>query len=149
MLHFGAVDATVLGALLVAILSPLLSYIIASRKLSGHIKDSEAVELWAESRSIREWSTNRVRELTDQLGELEKRMTELEALNGRLTVENRRLEHEVATLRNDNTELKGKLLAVHELLDHERDLVTRLRAEALKSPRRRYNDPPREGEEGK
>lgn len=85
-----ALDPGIL-ALVVALFAPLATYLIAARRLSGRIKDSEATELWAESRSIRDWSTTRMKELSDEIRELEQRLSELEAKNSELTEENRRL----------------------------------------------------------
>lgn len=76
-------------ALVVAVIAPLATYLVAARRLSGRIKDSEATELWAESRSIRDWSTSRMKELSDEIKELETRLNELEEKNRELAEENR------------------------------------------------------------
>jgi hypothetical protein len=80
---FGAVDPGLL-AVFAAILGPAGAYLVAVRQLSGKIKNSEASELWEESRSIREWSTARVKELNEHIRELEARVDELEAENRQL-----------------------------------------------------------------
>lgn len=108
------------------VFAPLLTYLVAARRLSGKIKNSEATELWAESRSIREWSTNQVKELNDHVDELEKRLVEVEHKNGELLEENKRLLRE-----KHHLEL---------LLEQEREFNSRLRWEAERSPRRRRTD---------
>lgn len=108
------------------VLGPLLTYLIAARRLSGRIKDSEASELWAESRSIRDWTTERVRELTQHVDQLETRITELEVKNGELLAENRRLMEENQHLTR--------------LLEQEREFNKRLKWEAEHSPKRRQSD---------
>jgi regulator of replication initiation timing len=118
------------------LIGPLLTYLAAARKLSGRIKDSDASELWTESRSIREWATQRVKELTDHVDELEKRMNELEHVNGELMEENKRLIREAHSL-----ELQ---------LAEEKAFNERLRWEAEHSPHRRHADAylsPKEGEQ--
>lgn len=108
------------------LVGPLLTYLVAARKLSGRIKDSEASSLWEESRSIREWSTERVRELTKHIDELETRMVSLETKNGELLAENKQLILDKAHLEH--------------LLEQERAFNIRLRWEAEHSPKRRQND---------
>lgn len=108
------------------VLGPLLTYLVAARRLSGSIKDSEASSLWAESSSIREWSTERVRELTAHVTDLEGRMESLETKNGELLQENKQLIMEKAHL--------------DHLLEQERSFNARLRWEAEHSPKRRQND---------
>jgi regulator of replication initiation timing len=112
--------------LIAVIIGPLLTYLVAARKLSGRIKDSDATELWAESRSIREWSTERVRELTKHIDELDVRLATLETKNGELLAENKKLLQEKAHL--------------EQLLEQERAFNERLRWEAEHSPRRRQTD---------
>lgn len=83
-----------LAAILVALLAPLASYLVAVRQLSGRIKNSDASELWEESRSIREWSAARITELLDHIHLLENRVEELESINRALADENTRLKIE-------------------------------------------------------
>ena len=132
--------ALLLGIL--ALLSPLATYLIAARKVSGRIKDSDATELWAESKSIRDWSAERMRELTEHGEELEGRLKTVEGNNSALTEENRKLIREVVTLRDTIADLRGQLLSLTNLLNQERAEVVRLRTEAEQSPRRRHSDPP-------
>jgi hypothetical protein len=83
--------------------------------MSGRIKDSDATELWTESRSIREWSAARVKELSDHIAILEARLNEIEEKNYALVEENRRL---------------------HSELEY-------IKWERVNAPRRRRYDPPR------
>lgn len=91
-----------------ALLAPLLTYIVAARRLSGRIKDSEATELWKESSSIREWSAARIKELDEHVDKLEARVNELEGSNSELAEENRALLREVYDCRVENTTLKSE-----------------------------------------
>lgn len=117
---------SVVIVLAVAVFGPLLTYIIAARRLSGKIKNSEASDLWAESRAIREWSSGQVKELTTQLDALEERFRILEEKHGELATENKRLREEKEHL--------------ERLLAEERAFNDRLRWEAEHSPRRRRSD---------
>lgn len=84
-------NSAIYVALFAALVGPLLTYLVAARKLSGQIKNSEATELWAESRSIREWSSTQIIELRRYVTELEGRVDELETTNSRLSIENKYL----------------------------------------------------------
>lgn len=112
--------------LLVALIGPLLTYIVAAKRLSGRIKNSEASDLWAESRSIRDWSTAQVKELNDQIDRMEIRLTELELKNGELLEENKRLLQQCVHLEHQ--------------LEQERTFNSHLRWEAEHSPKRRRTD---------
>jgi len=46
-------------AVLTIIFAPLLSFLIARRQFSGKVASSEASELWAESKAIREYAVLR------------------------------------------------------------------------------------------
>lgn len=131
-----------LSVIFVAFIGPLLTYIVAARKLSGRIRDSDATELWAESRSIREWSAERVKELADHSEQVEARLGEMESANSTLLTENRKLIREVFGLHETIRELREQMRSLTDLLEHERAKVTRLMQEAEDSPRRRHNDPP-------
>jgi uncharacterized coiled-coil DUF342 family protein len=131
----------VVGVILAAVVGPMGAYIVAARKMSGQIKDSEATELWAESRSIREWSTSRVKELDDHVNELELRLTELEIKNGELASENRRLVREAVEAQVTIQEQRARIETLITDLDAARQLINRLQWEAEHAPRRRASDP--------
>lgn len=78
-------------ALIVALIGPVATYLVAAKQLSGKIKNSDASELWSESRAIREWSSDRIRELNQHVDELEKRLDTVEQSNRDLMEENRNL----------------------------------------------------------
>ena len=98
-----------------ALAAPVGAYLVAARQFSGRIKDSDATELWTESRSIREWSAERVKELSEHIAILETRLNEIEEKNSALVEENQRLTSE----------------------------LTYLKWERTNAPRRRRYDPPR------
>lgn len=129
-------------AIVVALIGPLLTYLVAARKLSGRIKDSDATELWAESRSIREWSTARVKELDDHIDKLEERLLKVETANIALAEENRGLLREIYDLRTKIHELQGQNSTLTNLLEREQAQVAQLQWEAEHAPRRRASDPP-------
>lgn len=81
----------VIGVILAAVFAALASYLAAARKLSGKINTSDATELWNESRSIREWSSERIGVLTSQVSELEHRIEVVEGYNLALVGEKQRL----------------------------------------------------------
>lgn len=71
----------IVGVVLAALVSAFASYLAAARRLSGKINTSDAAELWSESRSIREWSAERIAHLTAQVTELENRVEIVEGHN--------------------------------------------------------------------
>jgi predicted RNase H-like nuclease (RuvC/YqgF family) len=86
-------------AAIAAVGAPIGAYLVASRQFSGKIETSDAAELWAESRAIREWSAKRMRELNELVGNLEIRVRDLELHNGTLEAENKKLTKELAECR--------------------------------------------------
>lgn len=119
-------EPAIVGTLFVALLTPLLTYLVAARKLSGRIKNSEATELWAESRSIREWSTERVKALDKHIDELEARLVEVEKKNTTVTDENRVLQKELYECRVLSNDLKSKNGNLIELLKTAEEKILRL-----------------------
>jgi energy-converting hydrogenase Eha subunit C len=90
------IDPATTGAVAAAIVAALASYIVAARRFSGKIETTEAKELWAESRAIREWSQERIKVLNDLVARLEERNAELEARVDHLEEENLALHREIA-----------------------------------------------------
>lgn len=138
---FGALDPA-MGGIIIAAISALVTYLVAARNLSGKIKNSDASQLWAESRSIREWSALRMKELNEHVDALEKRLADLEAKNEELAAENRRLVRQLYEERELMHELQQQNIKLSALLEHERAHVARLQWEAANAPRRRHSDPP-------
>lgn len=136
-----------MGGIIVAIISSLVTYLIAARNLSGKIKNSDASQLWAESRSIREWSMERVKELDAHIDRLEQRVIEVEKRNTALAEENRKLQREIYDLRNTINEMQTQNTTLTNLLNDEKAQNAHLRWEAEHAPRRRASDPPIEGED--
>lgn len=90
------IDPTTTGAVVAAFIGALGSYTLAARRFSGKIETTEAKELWAESRSIRKWSQERIEELNGVVGRLEARNSELEDRVEYLELENAALHREIA-----------------------------------------------------
>jgi hypothetical protein len=82
-------------ALVAALFAPVVTYLLAKRQFSGRIETSDAKELWAESRAIREWSNARINVLNEVVARLEER--------------ERLLEDRVRMLEKENDELRGRL----------------------------------------
>ncbi len=89
------IDPATTGAMAAALVGALASYIVAARRFSGKIETTEAKDLWAESRSIRKWSQERIEELNGVVGRLEKRNAELEQRVDNLEAENLALHREI------------------------------------------------------
>ena len=79
----GVVDP-IFAAVMVAIIAPVGAYLMAARKMSGKIQTSEAVDLWAESKAIREWSQQEIQDLRAALKDCLARISVLEEENKQL-----------------------------------------------------------------
>lgn len=84
---FGVVTVTPsVVAIIVGLAAPVISYLIAARRFSGKIETTEARDLWAESKSIRDWSRKRIESLEERVLDLEKENRNLRAeLRGRIS----------------------------------------------------------------
>lgn len=92
-------DATAI-ALIAALAAPIVSYVVAARRFSGKIETSDAKELWAESRSIREWSQARIAALNEDVERLEARIRSLESHNAGLNETIAEQRREIENLHN-------------------------------------------------
>jgi FtsZ-binding cell division protein ZapB len=97
-----AVIDPLVGIIAVAIIGPVGAYLLAARKMSGKIATSEAADLWAESKAIRDWSMERIgacdkeiSELRASLREVLARLHVVEEKNKVLEAENERLKREL------------------------------------------------------
>lgn len=94
-------NTTVLLAIAAIIVAPLGAYLVAARQFSGKIETSDASELWEESRSIRDWSQLRMKELNETCARLENRVRDLEEGNDSLLLENAHLLQKVDKLEKE------------------------------------------------
>jgi predicted nucleic acid-binding Zn-ribbon protein len=109
-------NPALLVAILVATVGPLLTYLVASRKLSGKIGTSEASDLWAESGKIRDDYRARIDTANVRQAELESRVARLEGENNTLVRENISLHSRIDTLERENAELKKQIADLLEEL---------------------------------
>lgn len=94
-----------IAAVIAAILGPIGAYLVAARKMSGKIGTSDADQLWAESKAIRDWSTDRmkaqeqeIQELRTEISRIAQRCTALEEENAQLRSELNTAHEHIATL---------------------------------------------------
>ena len=66
------------------VVGALGAYLAAARRLSGKVTTSDAAQLWAESRAIRQELEDRNRYLVSRLDALETKYDELQRENARL-----------------------------------------------------------------
>lgn len=79
LIVYANIDPGVTVAIVAAGLGPVGAYMIAARRLSGKIANSDAEQLWAESRSIREWATSRINMYEQRIMKMQKEIDELSA----------------------------------------------------------------------
>lgn len=111
-----------------AIVGPLIAYLTAARKLSGRVATTDADELWAESRALRDdyreqltVTQGRQARLEERVADLEKRNTDLARENVELRREAAEAERTITDLRErveelerENAELKAHVAAIEE-----------------------------------
>ena len=120
-------------ALIGVVVGPLITYLIAAKRLSGRVSTSAAAELWEESRSIRQDLTKRneyLRKLVDgcdeRIEKLENRIDTLEAEKYQLNLENGALKQVVEEQKKVIAELKiqvTNLTDTNEVLKRENFLL--------------------------
>ena len=111
-----AIDPT-LGVLVAGLASAVGAYLVAARKMSGAVRSSDAEQLWAESRSIREWSSDRITDLSTQIAHLEGRIQAMEAKNRELMNERDGLLETIDELRHNYIECRAEATALHAQLE--------------------------------
>jgi chromosome segregation ATPase len=119
----------VTAALVLALIGPIAAYVLAARRLSGKIETSEAKDLWAESRSIRDWSQKRIEGLNDEITKLQLRVSILETSNEELIGENKRLAEQVRQLSATIIKLREEIVHLTEQLKASRNRVGELEDE--------------------
>lgn len=114
---FGAIDPT-LGVLMAGLVSAIGAYAVAARKMSGAVRSSDAEQLWAESRAIREWSAERIANFSGQVAHLEARIEAVEAKNRELMNERDGLLETIDELRHNYIEARAEVTSLqHELAE--------------------------------
>jgi predicted RNase H-like nuclease (RuvC/YqgF family) len=89
---------------LVALVGPLVTYLVAAKRLSGKIGSSEAEQLWEESSSIRREYAARIEQLTKTVRDCQRRMAKLERRNDALEKENADLKRAISNLKVEGGE---------------------------------------------
>ena len=117
-------------ALGTAVVAAIGAYLVAARQFSGKIETSDAKELWQESRSIRDWSTQRIGTLNENVERLEERVGALEGSNELLAVENEKLIKEISELNQTIGELRNEITGLVEELRASKNRVAKLEEES-------------------
>jgi chromosome segregation ATPase len=114
-----ALFVAILG-LVAALAAPFVTYVVTARRFSGKIATSDATDLWAESKAIREWSQERMAQMSQDLDRERQRVTQLEArikgLEEREDGLNQVISDQKAEIENLSTEVRKK--------QHQIDLKT-------------------------
>jgi chromosome segregation ATPase len=127
-MSLAAVDPIV-GIIIVGVLGPLVTYLVAVRRFSGKIGSSDAEDLWKESRSIRQWSKERIEELNTLVGRLEARVGVVENQNLALARENANLVQQIRDLSDTITELRQEIVALTAELQKSHTRIAELEDE--------------------
>lgn len=126
-------EPALIFGIIAALISPILGYLAASRKLSGRIDTSTAAELWNEAGSMRAEYRHEIEELRDLVTKLRARVEELEKKNEALYLENGNLkrmieghEQTIAELRHQVHNLSDENVALRKENSVLRERVTEL-----------------------
>lgn len=92
--------------------------------MSGAIKTSDAEQLWAESKSIRQWSSERISQLNGLVSELQDRVDAVEKRNTHLLGENERLISEIGDLNVEILRLRREVATGADTIEN---LTTKLK----------------------
>ena len=95
------------AAVIAAVLGPIGAYLVAARKMSGKIGTSDADQLWAESKAIRDWSTERMKAQDEEIANLRAELGRLSARCTELEEKNERLQSELSSANEHITMLEG------------------------------------------
>jgi chromosome segregation ATPase len=132
--EFPAVIDPTIGLIVAALIGGLGTYLVAARRFSGKIGSSDASELWKESRSIREWSQERIEELTSTVKGLERRVSHVEAQNADLGEANSGLVQQIRDLSDTITELRAEIVQLTKELQQANERVVELEGEINEEP---------------
>lgn len=102
-----SIDPSLAIAIFVGALGPVGAYLIAAKRMSGRIANSDAEQLWAESKSIRDWSTDRLNAQDKEILQLRGDITELEKKVSAYEAENNLLKERI-------DELEGRGMHSHD-----------------------------------
>ena len=83
--------------IIIAAAAPLAAYLLAARRMSGKIATSDASELWAESRSMRDEYRTQLSASSERVKLLEQRIDKLEDTNTGYRHEIEALKGQIAT----------------------------------------------------
>lgn len=118
----GAFPAVI--ALVAALAAPFAAYVVAARRFSGRINNSDASSLWQESTNLREEYREDIRLLRRELADCEERVGRVEERNRSLSRENADLrrtidEHEetIRTLRLEVERLTADNIALRAQIE--------------------------------
>jgi ABC-type enterochelin transport system ATPase subunit len=98
-----AVIDPIFGVILVAIIGPTGAYLVTARKMSGKIVNSDAEQLWAESKAIRDWSGARIAASDKEISELRDALRDVLKRHTLVEDENAQLKQEIAELKREQT----------------------------------------------
>jgi chromosome segregation ATPase len=109
LLILAAINWSAVGPLLGAFLGPIFTYLVAARRFSGRISNSDAASLWEESGKLRAEYKEEMNELRLITTRLRERVEDLEDKNESLYMENGELRKEVSRLKQENRLLKARI----------------------------------------
>jgi peptidoglycan hydrolase CwlO-like protein len=111
--------------IVVAVIAPAVSYILAARRMSGKIATSSAADLWEESQSIRNDYREQLASAFGRVRDLETRMAKLEGQNNDLRHENFTLTAKVAGL-------EALIAKLQETITEQQSTIVELKDTILK-----------------
>lgn len=105
-------DGTVLIPIVTAVITGLLSYLAAARKMSGQIKTTTADKLWEEAHDVRQALREQLEERDAEIAQLKIKINECTEQSSALREDIRQLIEKNDTLREEVDRLVGQVKAL-------------------------------------
>lgn len=115
-----------IAAVIGIVVAPLLTYLAASRRLSGRIGTSDADRLWKESSDIRDDYRSQLTEANKRVVAIEGRMAQLERNNGELAKENLDIKTKHADCERRCDEMQRRIELQEKIIEELRGQIEQL-----------------------
>jgi chromosome segregation ATPase len=110
----------IIVALISVLVTGMVTFFVAARRMSGKIATSDASDLWDESKSIREDYRDQLSAANKRLIDLEVRTAKLESRNNDLERENWELRKQIVTLESQVADLQKVIDSLQETIESQR-----------------------------
>jgi peptidoglycan hydrolase CwlO-like protein len=115
------IDPALFVALAAVVAAPIVSLWIASRKMSGRIGTSDASELWAASKALRDEYREQLNKMSTRQRDLEGRVASLEGENTVLSRGNYERDQKIAVLELTIAKLRETIASLESTIRSQKE----------------------------